>query len=539
MIRAASYARYSTANQSDGSIADQQRVCREYAKLHGIELVQELADKGISGASFGNRPAARELERAALNGDIDMIMFVDLSRLSRSLSDLPKYIERMRYRKIRVVGVQDGFDSDSRSARMQAGMSGIMSDEFRRGISDRTHSALQMRAKEARPTGGKVFGYTGKREKVADQVRTVQEIFRRYAAGADSMQKIVHDFNKRGVPSPGQRADGRWIVNSIRAMLTNEFYIGRMIWNRTVGIKDPDTGIKKNVKRPKSEWIITERPDLAIIDRKTFNTVRARLGRRTSACGARGGGKARFPLSGLLKCGECGGNLFIMGATVSTKAGPRKNKRYYGCSTNFHAPNQCSNKRRLPLALAEDGLIANALAELLSKDQVEQGVKEMRQAMREDTVKPAPAAGSAAIEAKVAKYRALVASGAMDADDAEPVFAKLEAERKALAAAPARKRDGSLVQGPWAIEAAYREEAKRLRDDLQGEDADTAREAFRQVYGPAIRIIPEEIGFTAEVEIPQAGAMLAAAAGGMRFAKSLNNPTPSLTHIPLIPKGRK
>ena len=39
---------------------------------------------------------------------------MDLSRLSRSQADLPKLIDRLVHRGVRVIGVQDGYDSARR-----------------------------------------------------------------------------------------------------------------------------------------------------------------------------------------------------------------------------------------------------------------------------------------------------------------------------------------------------------------------------------------------------------------------------------------
>ena len=61
----------------------------------------------ISGASFGNRPGVLAMQKAAFAGELDAIIVADLTRLSRNSADLPKFLERMRFRKIRVIGGLD------------------------------------------------------------------------------------------------------------------------------------------------------------------------------------------------------------------------------------------------------------------------------------------------------------------------------------------------------------------------------------------------------------------------------------------------
>src|ERR1700694_1857413 len=220
--------------QSESSIDDQHRVCRDYAAKLGWGIHAEFSDVGISGAAFGNRPGVQKALGAVQSGDV--LLVCDLSRLSRS-SDLSPALDRLRHRGARCVGVQDGYDSESRQGRLQAGLSGLMSSEFRAMISDRVHSALEFRARDGRATGGKPFG----------DAELVKEIFQRFAAG-ESLKKIASDLNARDIPSPGARwkarsnPRGKWLVSALHALLHNEVYIGRKIWKKNQFVKDPDTG---------------------------------------------------------------------------------------------------------------------------------------------------------------------------------------------------------------------------------------------------------------------------------------------------------
>ena len=106
MTSAVIYARYSTDKQTESSIADQVRVCQDYAKAHAMTVTETFADEGISGAALGNRPGARKLMETALAGQLETVIVADLSRLSRSMADLPKMIDRLVVRDVRVIGVQ-------------------------------------------------------------------------------------------------------------------------------------------------------------------------------------------------------------------------------------------------------------------------------------------------------------------------------------------------------------------------------------------------------------------------------------------------
>ena len=122
-MRVYSYARYSTDRQTEASIVDQQRRCHQYAESHCWQIAADFTDEGISGAALGNRPGFQRAMSAVQAGDV--LLVADLTRLSRS-QELAPLLDRLRFRGVRVIGVLDGFESDSPQARMQAGLSGLM-----------------------------------------------------------------------------------------------------------------------------------------------------------------------------------------------------------------------------------------------------------------------------------------------------------------------------------------------------------------------------------------------------------------------------
>lgn len=452
------YARYSTERQSEASIADQLRTCRQYAESQGWLVDAEHADEGISGAAIGNRPGVRRAMDALQRGDT--LLVTDLSRLSRS-QDLAPLLARLRHRGARVIGVQDAFDSDSRTARMQAGMSGIMSEEFRTMIGDRTRSALDMRARLGRPTGGKAYGNT----------EIVREIFTRFAA-CESMKSIATDLNRRDIPSPGanwksrSRPRGRWLVSALHAMLKNERYIGRLVWNKSQWVKDPDTGIRHRRERPESEWIVRE--CAPIIDRTVWDRAQARFQAR--AGGPRG--VLRCLLSGVLECDLCSGKMIVVGG----------DQRRYVCGTNhaggIHA---CANSTSFPRLLAEEAVLAPVMDDLLSPAAVAAGIH----AMKEARVAPLPPEPQ---NREIIELERLVRQGLLSPETAEPALA--EARRKA---AESRVINAQPVPLPWPSERGWRQAVAGMRQILEGEDTAAAREVLLDLIGP-VRCPPAENG---------------------------------------------
>jgi DNA invertase Pin-like site-specific DNA recombinase len=72
-MKVAIYARYSSDNQRDASIADQFRVCREFAQRQGWQIEREYSDHAMSGATL-LRPGFQALMREALRNEFDIVL---------------------------------------------------------------------------------------------------------------------------------------------------------------------------------------------------------------------------------------------------------------------------------------------------------------------------------------------------------------------------------------------------------------------------------------------------------------------------------
>ncbi len=64
-MKVAIYVRYSSDKQREASIADQFRVCREYANRKGWKIAQEYSDHAMSGATL-LRPGFQAMMQSAL-----------------------------------------------------------------------------------------------------------------------------------------------------------------------------------------------------------------------------------------------------------------------------------------------------------------------------------------------------------------------------------------------------------------------------------------------------------------------------------------
>lgn len=472
------YSRFSTDRQSESSIHDQQRVCREYAGRQGWLILGDYADEGISGAALGNRPGAQAALSSLNAGDV--LLVTDITRLARS-QDLAPMIERLRFRGIRVIGVLDGFDSDSPQARMQAGLSGLMSDEMRASIRARTHSALQMRAINRKPTGGRVYGFTAEGEPAPEAV-IVREIFQR-AADGEPLRSIAADLNVRGVPSPGatwarekRRTDGRWLVSTLHAIVRNERYIGVWRWNTSQWHKDPDSGVRVRRERPREQWI--EHAGTPLVDQAVWDRVQARATERARVFGGNKGARPRYVLSGILTCRHCGGRMIVTGSGGS----------HYYCATHRHGGDAaCDMGMGVRRQVAEDVILREVHGGLLSPEAEALAADLISQWARQDRVRATDATPD--LDREIAEIEALIVERPALAGPLRQALEGLHERRTAMRRAAWRRASEPTGDALTAYRAAVADMRARLAGAGQ-----PAREALRELLGGDVEVWPAEHG---------------------------------------------
>lgn len=383
-MNAAIYARYSTDRQSETSIEDQTRRCREYAARMGYEVSPEhvYSDAAISGTHTERPGLQRMLKemRSARRSPFRVVIVESQSRLTRDDFDAKQLI----YRDLPRAGVKlldtSGFDSTSDSGEMQSAMNGIVDAQYVKGISKMTHRGLDGRARSGFSTGGSLYGYRTIAEPGANpefarhlwEINTneseiVRRIFTLVEFG-ESYRAIADVFNREGVEPPrnngrGGKHGGGWSHVSVRAIVMNEKYVGRWVWNATKWVRLPGERKRRRLTRPETEHVTREMPELAIVERATWDRVHSRIARRKHGDErTTRQGQQTYLVSGLLRCGLCSGPMSVRSAKV--KAG----RRYvnYGCTAHSSRGGSiCSNSETISERKISQALIG-ALREILT-----------------------------------------------------------------------------------------------------------------------------------------------------------------------------
>jgi len=106
-MKVAIYARYSSENKRDASIADQFRICREFAQRQGWKIEREYSDHAMSGATL-MRPGFQAMMRAALLNEVDIVLAEALDRFSRDQEDTAGLFKRLTFAGVSIVTLAEG-----------------------------------------------------------------------------------------------------------------------------------------------------------------------------------------------------------------------------------------------------------------------------------------------------------------------------------------------------------------------------------------------------------------------------------------------
>jgi DNA invertase Pin-like site-specific DNA recombinase len=386
MTRAALYARYSSDNQSECSIEDQFRLCREYAERERWTIVGTYHDAAISGASMILRPGIQALLQDAQRGQFDVVLGEALDRISRDQADIATLFKHLKFAGVSIVTLAEGEISE-----LHVGLKGTMNALFLKDLAMKTHRGLRGRVEKGKAGGGLCYGYRvvkkfdangepirGDREIVPEEAVTIRRIFRDFVAGR-SPKAIAVELNREGIPGLLGRAWGdtsiRGHVSRGTGILNNELYAGVLTWNRQRFTKDPATGKRVSRPNPESQWIRTEVPHLKIVDDDLWQAARERQKQISTIFGpnpantregrARRLHLAKRPvalLSGLLTCGCCGGKIGIL------------TPNRYGC-LNHHRRGTCNNNRTITREKIEARVLMGLQDRLVSSEAVAEAVR--------------------------------------------------------------------------------------------------------------------------------------------------------------------
>ena len=302
----AAYCRVSTDKEDQlNSLETQKEFFLEYTKRTGDNLIKLYADEGISGTKIKNRKEFQHMLADAEKGLFDMVVVKDISRFARNTVDLLQSV-----RKLKALGIETQFLTANMTSMGNSEfvltIFGALAQEESANTSKRIKFGKKMNAEKGR-VPNIVYGYD---KTIGDyfnlsineeEAKVICQMFKWYTEEGFGGAKIANMLNDRGIKT---KRGNNWSQNSICRILTNEIYTGKII-NGKEEIADFLTGQRK--EKDKSEWLVTVRPELRIIDDETFDKAQDILkGRHDSFKLTHERQSNKYLFSTLIKCKDCG-----------------------------------------------------------------------------------------------------------------------------------------------------------------------------------------------------------------------------------------
>ncbi len=508
-IRAIVYARVSTTRQAehDLSIPDQIAHGDRYCREREFEIVGRYIDAGAS-ARDDNRPEFQRMIADIKSGVIvaDVLLVHSFSRFFRDSYGSAFYSRELAKHGVRVVSATQDVGEDASGALIRNVLSAF--DEYQ-SLETAKHVQRSMleNARRGFWNGSRPpFGYrtaiterhgTKDKKKLAiepAEAEIVKLAFQLYltgdgCSGPMGIKDVTKELNRRGL---AQRGGKPFRVQTVHLMLTRTTYIGVHYFNR----RD-----SRSLKpRPREHWVAMKVPRIVAND--IFHGVQEQLRRRNPLNTPPRITKSDVLLSGLARCGRCGGPL-------RSRTGKHGRYWYYVCARKSDiGDTACAG-----VAIAMDKLDAmvtdavcervlaperlNALVRTLAARSASRSARE-RTELRQLTAKQRALAGQVRNLVDVMERGGLSAGQAVCArygarqEELNRLELLISHKRRQLAqplAAPAPERTAAFTA---ALKA-------RLRDD--------AKPTFRRAY---LRVVLDQVVVDAgQIRIRGAKAVLA------------------------------
>lgn len=326
------YARFSSHNQTEQSIEGQLKVCYEYAKRNGHNVIGEYIDRAISGTAAENRPEFLRMIEDSRKQQFEGALVYQLDRFARNRYDSATYKAKLKKNGVRVISAKENISEDASGILMEAVLEG-MAEYYSAELSQKIRRGMALNAEKGLAVGGYVcLGYKLENKQFTVDGETapiVRRIFEMYL-NKYTMSDIINYLNQQQIKTSFGNDFNK---NSIRRILTNRRYVGDFIYKGTV----------------------TSDTIPPIIDRDTFSEVQILMQKNKKAPARAKATEEQYLLTTKLFCGHC--KCAMTGISGTSRTGAIH--QYYACVS---AKRKKCCKKNIPKHYIESIVIEQILA---------------------------------------------------------------------------------------------------------------------------------------------------------------------------------
>lgn len=306
-MKVAVYCRVSTDKEDQAnSFESQQRYFKEYIeRKNDWELFDIYADEGISGTSTKKRAAFNRMINDANLGHFDMIITKEVSRFSRNILDTISYTRDLRRKGVGVLFLNDGINTFEPDSELRLSIMGSIAQEESRKTSSRVKWGQTRQMEKGVVFGRSMLGYDVKNGVISinpEGAEIVRLIFHKYVNERKGTSVIARELREAGYKT--LTGNVFWTNTAILKIIRNEKYCGDLCQKKTY---TPDyLTHDKKYNHGAEEKVYIRNHHKSIVDRELWGKAQKELKRRDVGSSVKEGHGNRYPLSGKIKCYDCG-----------------------------------------------------------------------------------------------------------------------------------------------------------------------------------------------------------------------------------------
>ncbi len=315
------------------TLKQHEKFIRDRAKQLNIKI-RKVYKEVVSGESIQDRPEIQKVLKEVETGTIDGILVVEVERLTRGdTKDQGTVAQTFKYSDTKIITLNKIYDpnSDEDEEYFEFGL--FMSRREYKTINRRMQRARIANVLEGKYCASEPpFGYKKVRlkygkgytlEAIPEEAEIVKEMFQKRADGLG--HNIICNWLNTLDFKP--KTSDVWTPSTIKGMLSNPIYIGKIRWNSNRTQKKLVNGqiVKSRKRGNKEDLILVEGLHEGIIDKELFDIVQNIEPKTPST---KHGTDLQNPLATLIRCCDCGRSMQRRPYYENKKQQPKERRKY-------------------------------------------------------------------------------------------------------------------------------------------------------------------------------------------------------------------
>lgn len=283
------------------------------AKLGIAVAPEDVFEEVVSGDSLYARPQMLRLLEGVEQGLYAGVLCMDIQRLGRgSMSDQGAILDAFKLSGTKIITPGKVYDLSDETDETYTEFETFLGRQEYKMIKRRLRRGIKATVQSGGYIANAPFGYDKVRIGKTPSIKPneaeapfVRMMFDLYLSGL-GCQRIADRVNSMGArPRRGEA----FTRTTVRAILQNPVYVGKIVWDRKTHIRHSkqNGGKHQTIYNPQETWTIVDGIHQGIVPQKTFDQVQEIFSRRHRSPSFTG--VIENPLAGLIICGNCGHHM--------------------------------------------------------------------------------------------------------------------------------------------------------------------------------------------------------------------------------------